>query len=80
MPYKSGKLELYVVRDYVHDIAAAWEIVEQDDFSLIFNAAKQRWNCRLGPYDGTPSYFGKTAPMAICRAFLKLETKHGSGT
>lgn len=69
------------IPDYCHSIEAAWEIVEHykpeldsDGFSLDkdFDSVKaSQWDCRFGIVHG----YADTAPLAICKAFLKLEAK-----
>ncbi len=53
--------------DYCTSIAAAWEIVEkQEYFKLVYAASS--WRCEMGKI----KEYADTAPMAICLAFLKL--------
>lgn len=59
-------------KDYCRSIEAAWEIVEhQGDFGLA--QGTKGWTASFG-YGNEEAVFGiaDTAPMAICRAFLKV--------
>ena len=61
------------VPDYCHSIAAAWEVVTKAEvFKLHFDwrAEGLHWSCW---YDNHLEV-SDTAPMAICLAFLKLNT------
>jgi hypothetical protein len=73
--------------DYIHDIRAAWEIVEKMNFSVIQITSTEwqagRLEAEYGPDDGEIHYVdghfspdtgatAETAPIAICLAFLKV--------
>jgi hypothetical protein len=61
------------LRRYSSSIAAAWTVVEWfDSYSLDWNPADKRHQCKLVKYDPEAFVFavGKTAPEAICRAAL----------
>lgn len=76
-PESNGVREL---PDYSGSIQAAWEIVEHIQnqrlwISLGFDGAVKRWLFRSGPFGlqgQTTEWSADTAPMAICKAFLKL--------
>lgn len=72
------------VPDYCHSIAAAWEIVEflyQKRFQVIVNVGaigRGRVTAAIatcGAYRLAVTEEADAAPMAICRAFLKLTEK-----
>lgn len=58
------------VKPYSTDLKASWEIVEKHKgyFDLTFRDCDLPWSCSI---DGV-EIDAKTAPMAICLAFLKL--------
>lgn len=62
--------------NYSTDISAAWEVVEKHQISLKYYG--EAWDCTLTKLlDGrwiNAESTADTAPMAICLAFLKLET------
>jgi len=64
--------------DYCHSIEAAWEIVEKiketELFALCFHDGQ--WHCEINCVDGERpiDQEADTAPMAICKAFLKLNS------
>ncbi len=74
------------IPDYCGSIAAAWEILdklakenERKGCGPILSVEHDgRWHCRLGPMaltlDDPNVAQADTAPMAICLAFLKLQT------
>ena len=68
--------------DYCHSIAAAWEIVdwvaEKGYEPVIMHSPREKWGVNFLEAPGDPPETGysvnaKTAPMAICLAFLKLK-------
>jgi Phage ABA sandwich domain len=67
--------------DFCHSIQAAWEIVEfmssRRIGTYLFGGIGKAWHCDLhthpaGQDDPGVSQSAYSAPMAICRAFLKL--------
>lgn len=68
--------EFPFVADYARSIAAAWEIVEhkRDRFTIRYSAGRGCWICGWSTYgdDLEPEVEADTAPLAICKAFLKL--------
>ena len=70
------------------DIASAWEIVESLEDNIVVErwerkvrgdmelSEQKRWRVaiRTGPHESLEA-FADTAPEAICRAFLKLESE-----
>jgi hypothetical protein len=60
--------------DYCHSIAAAWEIVEhlQDDLNVDFGFQRRSDRSFWRVLMGEVLQDADTAPMAICKAFLKL--------
>lgn len=74
---------------YCEDIAAAWEIMEREDFMIVAMSDSKEYRAgkfigNYGPAGEEPTYVyghwsvvavAETAPMAICLAFLNLEDK-----
>ena len=62
--------------DYCHSIEAAWEIVDKCSyFCLVKPLKNENWKCDIGREDQIIVQWANTVPMAICKAFLKLEDK-----
>jgi len=61
------------------DIAAAWELVEEMramDAMEVYVSNQLEWDCYCTRPVGTEAYArGPTAPIAICRCYLKLKAK-----
>jgi hypothetical protein len=57
---------------YSTDIAAAWEVAQsRDGWWDLMRHNDGMWRCYIDPWR---SASGETAPLAICRAFLKYAT------
>lgn len=73
--------ELYdEIPDYCNSIEAAWEIVQflGNGKWLIFNPANTNtWVAAITDLPNSSDAEAKTAPMAICLAFLKLGSLEG---
>ena len=69
----------YQIPEYSTSIQAAWEIVEKikvtELFALCFHDGQ--WHCEINCCDGERPIDEEadTAPLAICKAFLKLDAK-----
>lgn len=63
------------VPPYSTDIEAAWQIVGLHDGSFDVGTNIRGWTCSMQTADhkNSVSEIAETAPMAICKAFLKLE-------
>lgn len=62
--------------NYCHSIEAAWEVVEYMAEKHLVRVGKQPvglWFCTLD-YEPNDKGAADTAPMAICKSFLKLES------
>ena len=62
-------------RNFCEDIATIWEVVENLPPNVVFGLIKigKQWLCQMGPEDGKRvEIIADTAPLAVCRAFLKL--------
>jgi hypothetical protein len=57
--------------DYTHHIEAAWEIINAKRYVKL-ERQYGKWICWIGDDVGVEA---ETAPMAICKAFLKLDSK-----
>lgn len=83
-PLKHDPLNVALERDgqvidglphYATDIAAAWEIVEHlraERMQITLMAAFDGFACAIEPTERRVAYRADTAPLAICKAFLKL--------
>lgn len=60
--------------DYCTDIKAAWEIVPKLE-KFVLHYQTDRWVCTFKNGDDVESIVADTAPMVICKAFLKLDEK-----
>lgn len=77
--FKDGNY--HKLKDYCHSIEAAWEIVAYCQNELIlyqidlsWSRTGNSWFCTLGTKNQLNEPVGAdTAPMAICKAFLKLK-------
>lgn len=72
-PEKQSGDNGYVIPDYACSIEAAWEIVEKlrsDGWRVIITVEGLNWACTIGTW--LHEELAETAPLAICRAFLKL--------
>lgn len=82
------RCEISKPKDYCHSIAAAWEI---PNIESLIRLRDGRWSARFGDGASDGSYYevgiysdydygemaiADTAPMAICLAFLKLDTQN----
>jgi hypothetical protein len=81
VPPGLGPKSYRVVPDYSGDIAAAWGLVESmrvsEDFVRIDNhGAKEWWEVTLSHTPGPIRESSKSAPEAICRAFLAAKGHH----
>lgn len=73
-PHREGFLiGQRILPDYSHSIDAAWEIVEKCKYvCLVKPLNNEKWKCDMGTNDEIIIQWADTAPMAICKAFLKL--------
>ncbi len=60
------------IPDYCHSIKAAWEILDTWYGDWKLNRFNKTYCCDLFRPSEELNGLGDTAPMAICRAFLKL--------
>ena len=70
------RYDTWRIPDYSRSIAAAWEIVEKIGLAVfvVRRTYKPHWECSIF-VDSTkmPIFgYGDAAPLAICKAFLKL--------
>lgn len=77
-PHPSGQRSQWSAPDYVHEIEAAWEIIEHlktDEMGFSLEFESKLWSVGIGPVERNDAWTyedADTAPRAICLAFLKL--------
>lgn len=58
---------------YSTSIEAAWEILEKEPYVYLFKLGTGEWECKFSFADDPDAYIrADIAPLAICKAFLKL--------
>lgn len=58
---------------YSTSIEAAWELTEKVPYFFLMKPLKnEKWKCDMATADHTIIMYTDTAPLAICKAFLKL--------
>lgn len=61
---------------FCEDIATMWEVVDNLPPEISFGLVRigKKWLCQMGPEEGVKQEtIEDTAPLAICKAFLKLK-------